>query len=105
MKWESSAPPSTLTAPLRPRMTLAGEARAVEGEAVEGAEDSDSDMAGLKILPGEALEFIVGDGFDGVQNFVERVEAAKIQFLAGKIGHAGAGGLERKHQRAFEMIF
>src|SRR5258708_23162295 len=86
------------------QVDLAGQARAVEGEAVEGAEDGDGDLAGLEISLREGLEFLVGDGFDPGEDFVERIEAAEIQLLAGKIGHAGAGGLEREHQRAFEMI-
>ena len=28
----------------------------------------------------------------------------EIEFLAGEIGHAGTGGLKRKHQRALEMV-
>src|SRR6267378_5294714 len=93
-----------LTAPRRARLTLAGQARAVEGEAVEGAEDGDGDLAGLEIALGEGLEFFVVDGFDAGEDFVERIEAAEIQLLAGEIGHAGTGGLEREHQRALEMI-
>src|SRR5205814_3502185 len=103
-RWASSAPPSTPTAPRRRRLTLTGQAGAVEGEAVEGAKDGDGDLASLEILPGEDLKFIVSDAFDGVQDFVERIEAAEIQFLARQIGHPRAGGLEGKHQRALEMI-
>ena len=84
---------------------LAGEARAVEGEAVEGAEYGDGDEVGAKILLGEGPEFVGGNGFNGSENFVERVEAAEVQLLAGEIGHAGAGGLEGKHERALEVIF
>src|SRR5712692_11096036 len=87
-----------------PTWDLAGQAGAVEGEAVEGAENGDGDLAGLKRSLGEGLEFFASDGFDGSEDFVERVEASKIQFLAREIGHARAGGLEREHQRALEMI-
>src|SRR5467141_1967404 len=83
---------------------LAGETRAVEGEAVEGAKDGHGDQAGLEISQGEGLEFCAGDRFDPGEDFVERIEAAEIQLLAGEIGHAGAGGLEREHQRALEVI-
>ena len=82
-----------------------GEAGAVEGEAVEGAEDGDGDLVGFEILVGEGLEFFAGDGFDAGEDFVERIEAAEVEFLAREIGHARAGGFERKHQRALEMIF
>src|SRR6266849_8489035 len=104
MKWESSAPPSTRTAPNRASLALAGKQRAVEGEAVEGAEDGDGDLGGLEIALGEGLEFFAGDGLNPRENFVQRIEAAEIQFLAREIGHARAGGLEREHQRALEMI-
>ena len=68
--------------------TLAGQAGAVEGEAVERAEDSDGDLVRLEIPLGKGLEFFAGDGFDGSENFVERIEATEVQLLAGKIGHA-----------------
>src|SRR6202158_4038332 len=93
-----------LTAQRRARLTLAGQAGAVEGETVEGAEDGDGDLASLEIALGEGLEFFASDGFDPGEDFVERIEAAEIKFLAGEIGHAGAGGLEREHQRALEVI-
>ena len=83
----------------------AGQAGAVEGEVVEGAEDGDGDLGSLEVLLGERLEFFARDGFDPGEDLIERVEAAEIQLLAREIGHAGAGGLEGKHQRAFEMIF
>src|SRR5260370_19596900 len=92
------------TAPRQRRWTLAGEAGAVEGEAVQGAEDGDGDLGGLKRTLGKGLEFVVSDGFDAGEDFVERIEAAEIEFLAREIGHARAGGLERKHQRALEVI-
>src|SRR5260370_36730888 len=83
---------------------LTGQARAVEGEAVEGAEDGDGDLAGLEIALSEGLEFFVSDGFYGSKDLVQRIESAKVQLLAGQIGHAGAGGFEREHQRALEVI-
>src|SRR2546428_1123801 len=86
-------------------MASTGEAGAVEGEAVEGAEDGDGDLAGLEILAGEGLELLAGDGFDSGEDFVEREEAAKIKLLAREIGHARTGGLEREHERALEMVF
>src|SRR5260370_41134934 len=82
----------------------AGQAGAVEGEAVQGTEDGDGDLGRLERTPGKGLEFVVSDGFDAGENFVERIEAAKIQFLAREIRHARAGGVERKHQRALEVI-
>src|SRR2546426_1916687 len=86
-------------------MASTGEAGAVEGEAVEGAEDRDGDLAGLEILAGEGLELLAGDGFDSGEDFVEREEAAKIKLLAREIGHARTGGLEGEHERALEMVF
>src|SRR2546428_1716459 len=59
-------------------MASTGEAGAVEGEAVEGAEDRDGDLAGLEILAGEGLELLAGDGFDAGEDFVEREETSKI---------------------------
>ncbi len=67
---------------------LAGQAGAVEGEAVEGAEDSNSDLFGLEIPLGKGLELFPGDSFDGGENFVERIEATEVLLLASKIGHA-----------------
>ena len=49
----------------------AGEAGAVEGEAVEGAEDRDGDLLGLEILAGEGLELFASDGFDPGEDFVK----------------------------------
>src|SRR6266852_4753613 len=104
MIWESSAPPSTPSVPRRASLTLAAEAGAIEGEAVEGAEDRDGDLVGLEILAGEGLEFFAGDGFDAGENFVERIKAAEVQFLAREIGHARTGGLQREHQRTLQVI-
>src|SRR6266581_9504638 len=88
----------------RQARALAGQAGAVEGEAVEGAKDGDGDLFGLEIPLGKGLEFFPRDGFDGSENFVERIEAPEVQLLASKIGHARAGGLEREHERALEVI-
>jgi len=77
---------------------------AVELEAVGRAEDGDGDAFGLEELASERLELFAGDGIDGGKNFVERREAAKIEFLAREIGHAGTSGLEGEHERALEMI-
>src|SRR5258708_28465063 len=104
MKWESSAPPSMQTAPRRASLALAGEPGAVEGEAVEGAEEGDGDLVGLEILAGQGLEFFAGDGFDARQDFVERIKAAEVQLLAREIGHARAGGFQREHQRALQVV-
>src|SRR5260370_8466253 len=92
------------TAPRQRRWTLAGEAGAVEGEAVQGAEDSDGDLGGLERTLGKGLEFVVSDGFDPGEDFVQRIKAPEIQFLAGEIGHARAGGFDPKHQRTLETI-
>ena len=67
---------------------LAGKAGAVEGEAIEGPEDGDGDLFGLEIPLGKGLELFPGDGFDGSENFVERIEATEVQLLASEIGHA-----------------
>lgn len=88
----------------RTRQSLAGQASAVEFEAVGGAEDGDGDFVGLEELIGESLELVAGDSIDGSEDFVERREAAEIKFLTGEIGHARAGGLEREHERALEVI-
>src|SRR5215472_18364859 len=82
----------------------AGEAGAVEGEAVDWAEDGDGNVVGLEVALREGLELLSGDGFDGGENFIEREEAAEVQLLAREIGHARTGGLEGKHQRALEMV-
>jgi len=87
-----------------PERTSAGEAGAVEGEAVEGAEDGGGNLFGTEEVSGERLNVLASDGFDGSENFVESEEAAEIELLAREIGHAGAGGFEREHERALEMI-
>jgi hypothetical protein len=71
---------------------LTSQTRAVEGEAIQGAENGDGDLAGLKILAGEGLEFFATDGFNAGKDFIERIEAAEVQLLAREIGHARAGG-------------
>src|ERR1700726_4016977 len=83
---------------------LAGEARAVQGEAVEGAEGGDRDLLGPEEFAGYRLDFLAGYRFDAGENFVERVEAAEVEFLAREVGHPRAGGLEREHQRTFEVV-
>ena len=88
-----------------PGRTSAGQAIAVEGEAVERAEDRGGNLFGAEKFLGERLDVFAGDGFDGGENFVEGEEAAKIEFLARKIGHAGAGGFQGEHERTLEMVF
>src|SRR6266481_5190667 len=83
---------------------LTGQAGTVEGESVHRAENSGRDLLGTEEFLSENLHFFAGDRFDGSKNFVERIEAAEIQFLAREIGHAGTGGLEGKHQRSLEVI-
>src|SRR5258708_22779104 len=83
---------------------LAGQAGAVEGEAVEGAEDGDGDLFGAEEFLGEGVGVIGGDGFDGGEDLGEGVEAAEIELLAGEIRHARAGGFEGKHERALEVV-
>jgi len=82
----------------------AGQNVASEGEAVQIAEYGDGDQVGAEKLAGDGQQFLAGDLFDGSEQLVERVETVEIHFLAGEIGHARAGGLERKHQRALEMV-
>src|SRR5260370_39566121 len=98
----SSAVP--LQRKINERRTLAGQAGAVEGEAVEGAEDGDGDLFGAEELAGEGLDLFAGDGVDGGEDFVEGVEAAEIELLAGEIRHAGAGGFEGEHERTLEVV-
>src|SRR5229473_606004 len=86
------------------RRMLAGQAGAVEGEAVEGAENGDGDLFGAEEFLGERLDFFAGDGFDGGEDFVEGVEAAEIELLAGEVRHARAGGLKGEHERALEVV-
>src|SRR5260221_14351075 len=81
-----------------------GEAIAVEGEAVEGAEDGGGNLFGAEKFLGERLDVFAGDGFDGGKNFVEGEEAAEIKFLTREIGHAGAGGFEGEHEGTLEMV-
>src|ERR1700746_1937519 len=80
------------------------QAGAVEGEAVERAEDGDGDLVGPEIALGKRLQLLGGDGFDGREDFVEREEASEIEVLAREIGHARTRGLEREHQRTLEVI-
>src|SRR6266581_5349792 len=83
----------------------AGQNVASEGEAVQIAEYGDGDLVGAEKLAGDGQQFLARDFFDGNEQLVERVETVEIHFLAGKIGHARAGGFQRKHQRALEMVF
>jgi len=61
-------------------------------------------LVGLEEAASQRLNVLAGNGVDGGKDFVERRETVEIEFLAGKIGHAGAGGLQRKHERALEMV-
>src|SRR5258708_31356630 len=105
MKWESSAPPSTPTAPCRASLALAGQAGTVEGEAVEGAEDGDGDLISSEILAGGGLEVFAGGGFDAGENFVERVKTPEVQVPGRGIGPPRAGGFEGEHPRGLHVIF
>ena len=84
---------------------LAGEVGAEEGEAVEGAEDGDGDLAGLEMAVGDGLKVFGGDGFDGFEDFVEREKLTEVEFLTRQVHHARAGGFEREHEGTLEMIF
>src|SRR5579863_1257527 len=83
---------------------LTSEAGAVESETVEGAEDGDGDTLGVKKLLGERVDFFARDSFNRGEDVVERVKAVEIEFLASQVGHAGAAGFQREHQRTLEMI-
>lgn len=85
-------------------LRLTGEAFAGEREAVEGTEDGGGDLVRLEEVARQRLNVFASDGVDGGKDFVERRETVEIEFLASEIGHAGAGGLEREHERALEMI-
>src|SRR2546429_5089836 len=67
----------------------AGQAIAVEGEAIERAEDRGGNLFGAEKFLGEGLDVFAGDGVDGGEDFVEGEEAAEIEFLPREIGHAG----------------
>src|SRR5882672_9440850 len=82
----------------------ARQAIAVEGEAVEGAEDGGGNLFGAEKFLGERLDVFAGDGFDGGEDLVESEEAAEIEFLAREIGHAGKGGFQGKHEGTLEMV-
>jgi len=84
---------------------LTRQAGTVERETVEGAEDGDGDTLGVKKFLGERVDFFARDSFDRGENVVERVKAVEIEFLAREVGHAGAAGFEREHERTLEMIF
>jgi hypothetical protein len=58
--------------------TLAGQARAVEREAVEIAQHGDGSIFDAKILPCQRLQLLAGDRFDGIQDFVQRIKAPEI---------------------------
>src|SRR5258705_8516174 len=92
---------STLNGCLK-RGRLTGQAGTVEGEAVDRAENGGGDLFGTEEFLGQDLHFFARDCFDGRENFVERIEATEVQLLTSESGHAGAGGLKGKHQRALE---
>jgi hypothetical protein len=52
------------------KSALAGQAGAVEGEAVEGAEGRNRDLLGAEKLARDRLDFFAGHGFDPGKNFV-----------------------------------
>src|ERR1700729_1236411 len=83
---------------------LAGQAGAVEGEAIQGTKSSYSDLLRTEEFAGDRLDLFAGDRFDAGQDLVERVEAAEVQLLPREVGHAGAGGLKREHQRALKVV-
>src|ERR1700694_5410746 len=73
---------------------LAGQPRAIERETVEIAQHRNRSILGAKILPCQGLQLLAGDRFDGVQDFVQRIEPPEIQLLAREVGHASAGGFQ-----------
>ena len=58
---------------------LAGQARAIEGEAVQGAEDGYGDLVGAEEVTSQGLHLVERDGFDGSEDFVKGVEAAEVE--------------------------
>src|ERR1041384_741031 len=82
----------------------ASEAGAVEAEPIDRAEHGRGDLFGAEEFLREDLHLLAGDRFNRSKNLVERIIAAEIELLASKVGHAGTGGLKRKHERSLEMI-
>src|SRR5277367_5655528 len=76
-------------------LPLAGQAGAVEGEAVQGTKSSYGDLLGTEKFTGDRLDLFAGHRLDAGEDFVERIEAAEVEFLAREVGHARTGGLER----------
>src|SRR5215472_1388280 len=84
---------------------LAGQARAVEREPVEWAEHRNGNLFRAEKFLRKGLYFLASHAFDSRKDFVQRVESAKIEFLSCQVRHPRAGRLQRKHQRAFEVVF
>src|ERR1051326_6963359 len=82
----------------------ASEAGAVEAEPIDRAEHGRGDLFGAEEFLRKDLHLLAGDRFNRSKNLVERIIAAEIELLASKVGHAGTGGLKRKHERSLEMI-
>jgi hypothetical protein len=60
----------------------AGEAGAVEREAVEVAEDGDRNLLRLEKFLRQHLHFFLAYCPNRLQNLIQRIEAAKVKFLA-----------------------
>src|SRR5450432_3683460 len=68
------------------------EARTVECETVEIAKHGNGNVVYAEILLCQRLQLFALYRVNRGQNFVQRIEAAEIQFLARQVGHARAGG-------------
>src|SRR5690242_14795197 len=84
--------------------SLASKPRAVEGEAVQWAEHSYGNLFGTEKVARESLHVAARHSFDRSQDFIEGIKTAEIEFLTREIRHPRRGRLQRKHQRALQVI-
>src|SRR5205807_339410 len=51
------------------------------------------------------LHILAAHALDRGEDFVQGEESAEVHLLTGQVGHARAGGFERKHQGTLQVVF
>lgn len=82
----------------------ADELAAVEVEAVEAAEQGESDTVGVKEGGGHFPDLLFSDAFDAGDDFVEVEESLEIHLLTREVGHARHGTFKREQEIALELV-
>src|ERR1700680_3236598 len=84
---------------------LARELIAGEGEAVEVADDGGGDGFRAEEFLRDLLDLLAGDRLNRGDKLFGREKAVEVNMVAREIGHPGGSRLERKQERALEMVF